>query len=131
MTRLKIGSGIFALVTMAAAMSEELPVPEWIKRARVERAEVKKKHPELFKEVSAILYRYDPIGIGGAVGAPPDEYDAEAGTIIPRLQECRSEQDAVRVVFEEFRRWFGKDAGGEERYVRPGREIWQAWHRLR
>jgi len=127
---IQVSSGLLALLMTAAVMSEEIPLPEWIKRARIERAETKRKYPKLFEEVSAILYRHDPIGIGIALGAPPDEYAAEAGTIIPRLKECRSEEDVVRVVLEEFQRWFGQDAGAKERYAKPSREIWQAWQRL-
>jgi hypothetical protein len=106
--------------------SPETPIPDWIESARAERSEIKKKYGRLFEEVSAILQRYDPIGI--AAGAPSDEYDAEAGTIIPRLKECRSDRDVQTVVFEEFGRWFGKDiAGAREIYAQPSKEIWLAW----
>ena len=54
----------------AAVVAEELLLPEWIKRARIERAELKRNHPELFAEVSAILYEHDPMGIA-SFGAQP------------------------------------------------------------
>jgi hypothetical protein len=57
-----------------------------------------------------------------------DEYDPEAGTILPRLQSCKSSADALRAVHEEFVRWFGADtAGPQESYGNIASEIWQLW----
>ena len=129
MARFNVVAVLMALLISGTVVAEEVPVPDWIKKARAERSEVKKRYGELFAEVSAILYRHDPIGI--ASGAPSDEYDPEVGTILPRLKECRSEQDAQNVVFEEFGRWFGEDiAGARELYAKPSLEIWQAWKRF-
>jgi hypothetical protein len=123
---------ILALVASATAVAEELVVPKWIDDARVARAELKKSHAALFQEVSAILYRLDPIGIGARIGSPSDEYDAEAGTIIPRLGACQSARDVQTVVFEEFVRWFGDDiAGKPDLYEEEGTRIWKAWPRYR
>jgi hypothetical protein len=108
---------VLALVTTVTALAMDITVPKWIDDARAVRAELKKSHAELFREVSAILYRLDPIGIGEGTGSPPDEYDAEAGTIIPRLRECRAATDVQRVVFEEFVRWFGTDSRRQVRVL--------------
>lgn len=111
------------------AAAQELNVPDWVAKARMERSEVKRKYGALFQEVSAILFRHDPIGINFETNT--DEYDPEAGTIIPKLKECRSKKDVQEVVFREFRRWFGADtAGKKETYLKPSEEIWNAWLRF-
>ena len=92
------------------------------------RQELKRLYGELFEQISAVLFAADPIGI--KFESNTDEYDPEAGTIIPRLRECCSAEDARRVVYEEFVGWFGADiAGPEQTYEQPAREIWQLWQR--
>ena len=57
-----------------------------------------------------------------------NEYDAEAGTVIPRLQECHSSADVATVLHEEFERWFGEEtAGPRDRYLELAAEIWACW----
>jgi hypothetical protein len=98
-----------------------------------ERRQLRAEYGNLFDSVAAILFRHDPIGI--AFENPnTDEYEPEAGTILPRLRDCESSDDALRVVHEEFVRWFEADtAGPEERYAEIASEIWQLWqpHRHR
>src|SRR4051812_45009301 len=99
------------------------------KRARTQRAQVKRVYGALFDEVSALLFKADPIGINFADNT--DEYDPEAGTIIPRLRECADADQVCTVVFEEFVRWFSlEDAGTPERYREVASNIWQAWRRF-
>jgi len=66
---------------------------------------------ELYRWLSELLYRYDPIGLAVA-GAPKDEYEPEVGTIIPRLRDVTSQDDVCRVIHEEFVRWFGEGTAG-------------------
>src|SRR5688500_15758830 len=121
---------VLAWVAATSVAAEDLVVPKWIEESRAARVELKKSHAKLFHEVSAILYKLDPIGIGIGTGSPSDEYDAEAGTIIPRLQACRSASDVQKVVFEEFVRWFGVDTAGKlDSYAEEGSQIWDAWRR--
>src|SRR4051794_34382181 len=116
---------IFALVAAVPSFAEDFPVPKWVDEARAARVELKKSHAKFFQEISAILYTLDPIGIGAGTGSPSDEYDAEAGTIIPRLKHCSSALDTQKVVFEEFVRWFGADTAGKfEVYSDEGVQIW-------
>jgi hypothetical protein len=57
-----------------------------------------------------------------------DEYDPETGTLLPRLVTCNSSSDVLRVVHEEFCRWFGpKTAGSPEQYTQIADEVWQLW----
>jgi hypothetical protein len=93
---------------------------------RSQREAVRREYPQLFDAVSAILYRLDPIRIN--YGVNPDEYDAEVGTILPRLETAASEDEALGIIHEEFVYWFGPGtAGPRERYQPAAAEIWRAW----
>ena len=98
-------------------------------RARVQRAQVKRAYGALFDEVSGLLFEADPIGINFENNQ--DEYDAEAGTIIPRLRDCVDAEQVCTVVFEEFVRWFSAEvAGAREQYREVSSQIWDAWRRF-
>ena len=74
--------------------------------------------------VSRLLYRFDPIGLV-RYGAPVDEYDPEAETILARLPSCGSAHAAHTVVHEEFTRWFGAEVAGERaRYQGVSAALW-------
>jgi len=91
---------------------------------------IRNAYKELFEEVSAILFRHDPIEIN--FGSNTDEYDPEAGTIIPRLRDAGSEDDILDIVHEEFVRWFGSDITGErDAYQSIAADIMAAWKRWR
>jgi hypothetical protein len=53
---------------------------------------------------------------------------SETGTILPRLRTCESSTDVLRVVHEEFCRWFAGSAG---RYAKIADETWQLWQARR
>ena len=80
-------------------------VAERIDRARAARRAVQEKDPTFFAAVSGTMFELDPIGISFEDNT--DEYDAEAGTVIPRLPECQSADDVANVLHEEFQAWFG------------------------
>src|SRR5438270_8167247 len=81
------------------------------------RAELKRRYGKLFNEVAAAIFEADPIGIN--FGNNTDEYEPETATIVPRLRECRSEDDVCRITHEEFVRWFGPEtAGPPQRYAK-------------
>jgi hypothetical protein len=81
---------------------------------------------DLFDATEQLLFRHDPIGIN--FDDNTDEYDPEVETILPRLNDCRSPEDVLRVAHEEFVRWFEKDtAGPPERYERIAADLWQMW----
>jgi hypothetical protein len=89
---------------------------------RASRERLRSDHAELFASVSAILFECDPIGINFEDNI--DEYDAEAGSISPRLRECSTEGDVRRIIHEEFRKWFSDTAGEESRYTDCARKVW-------
>lgn len=99
-------------------------MPRTGEEIREERRELRKKYGELFDKISAILFRADPVGIAFD-NENLDEYELEAGTILPRLTKCRSSEDVRCVVHEEFIRWFGTDnAGPKESYYEIADDIW-------
>jgi hypothetical protein len=71
------------------------------------------------------MFRHDPIGLN--FGTNTDEYDAEAGTVIPRLATCASAEDVEKVLKEEFSRWFGADIAGRAPYTPLAKEVWRLW----
>lgn len=88
------------------------------------RRRVRAEYGELFDEIAALLFRHDPVGINYDHNA--DEYEVETETILPRLSGCRSSDDVLQVVHEEFVRWFDTvTAGPRERYAEISREIWR------
>jgi hypothetical protein len=92
-----------------------------------ERRQLKAEYGQLFDSVAALIFRHDPLGIAFD-NENTDEYEPETGTILPRLRGCESPAEALRVVHEEFVRWFDADtAGPEERYAEIASEIWQLW----
>jgi hypothetical protein len=63
--------------------------PEMLEKVthdRVAREAVRKHYPSLFTAVSEAMFRHDLIGIN--FESNTDEYDPEAGTVIPRLNTC-------------------------------------------
>ena len=92
-----------------------------------ERRRLKAEYGKLIDAISALLFRADPIGISFD-NENQDEYDPEAGTILPRLKNCKSADDVLSVVHEEFVGWFGADtARPREGYVQIAEQIWQLW----
>lgn len=98
---------------------------DWIDNAYEERKMIIKSDPFLFKQVSDILFKHDPIGINYDINT--DEYEPEAGTIIQRLRKCSSSIEARKVIYEEFLRWFYNDVGNEIEYTEIAKEIWSVW----
>jgi hypothetical protein len=88
------------------------------------RRRLRAEYGELFDEISALLFQHDPIGIN--YGHNTDEYEVETETILPRLSGCRSADDVLLVVHEEFVRCFDTViAGPRERYAGISSEIWR------
>ncbi len=93
------------------------------------RRQLRAVYGELFDATAALLFRHDPIGIGFD-NPNTDEYEPEAETILPRVSSCHSSGEVVRVVHEEFVRWFGAgNAGPQESYKQIASDLWQLWQR--
>ena len=74
-------------------------------QASVERQRLKREYAAIFEDLAAYLYEQDPMGLN--YGINPDEYEAEVGTILPRVFEAESAAEIADVIREEFERWFG------------------------
>lgn len=93
-----------------------------------ERAALRAQYGALYDELSAVLFRHDPVGINYSTNT--DEYDPEVRAILPRLDTCTSAEDVTRVVHEEFIRFFDATiAGPLPRYEAAASEIWDLWCR--
>lgn len=74
---------------------------------------VKAKFGRRFLELTIIIGQRDPL-LMIALGAPKDEYNLEAATILPQLDKTQSEIEVYKVVSKEFKRWFNDlDLPGE------------------
>lgn len=114
--------GLFAVQPQRNSAMDDSPMD-----SRQQRTRLKQQHRQMFDELSALLFRHDPICLNFETNT--DEYDPEAETILPRLLECHSEQGVLTVVHEEFNRWFADSAGSKERYTNIAAEIWERWGR--
>ena len=93
---------------------------------KTERDAIRREYGALFASISAALFEADPVGINFEENT--DEYDAEAGTIIPRLGSAKSSEDVQTIVYEEFCRWFGPiTAPPREKYASVSVKIWELW----
>jgi len=87
---------------------------------------IKREYGTLFGSISYALFEADPIGIN--FDHNTDEYEPEAGTIIPRLDSAKSAEDVQTIVYEEFCTWFSPiDAGPREKYASVSAKIWDLW----
>jgi hypothetical protein len=87
------------------------------------RKTLRNEYKRLHEWLSALLFEEDPIGINFEDNT--DEYDLEAGTIVPRLKDCHGVEDVSAVVHEEFVHWFDEEiAGPPERYAKIAARIW-------
>ena len=108
--------------------ADEIPpeLVQAIQQTQAERERIRQTHPTLFAAVSGAMFHRDPVEINYHFNT--DEYDAEAGTVIPRLKDCASAEDVASVLHEEFVRWFGSEtAGPRERYLDLSTDIWALW----
>lgn len=103
---------------------------ENLSNRKADREQLRAEYGPLFDEVAAILFEVDPMGINYQENA--DEYEFEAGLILPRLRTCESSTDVRWVIHEEFSRWFGSAAPSpESKYETAAERIWAAWQRAR
>ncbi len=97
---------------------------------RARREALRRWYRGWFERVTAILFEEDPIGLDLEVNT--DEYEAEAETILPRLEACADVHAVRAVVHEEFVRWFDSiTAGPPERYERIAARLWEELPRRR
>ena len=91
---------------------------------KIDKSTLKGRYKKLYYCVSAILFENDIENIN--FGSNDDEYEPEAGTILPRLPEAESAADVQVIIKEEFNVWFGHERELEEFEV-VAKEVWSAW----
>lgn len=97
-------------------------------RNRAERKRLKQEYAAQYAWLTRLFARHDPVRLV-AVGAPPDEYEPEVDTILPRLKALEragewTEAAILPVLHEEFVRWFSPGiAGPAEGYRALAQEI--------
>ena len=97
---------------------------------RRRRSELRRRFKGLYEEVTRILFEEDPIRINFETNT--DEYEPEAGTILPRLRGCATAEDVRMLVHTEFVHWFGSEiAGPAEKYTSAAKRIWEAFQEKR
>jgi hypothetical protein len=103
--------------------------PELVERVKKQDdlcKKVRQQYPKLYNEVSAVMFKIDPIGINYQTNT--DEYDFEAGAVIARLKDCATADDVATVLQEVFTESFDAQmAGDRSRYAGMAREIWALW----
>jgi hypothetical protein len=83
---------------------------ESVEAARVAREIWKTAYRDAFMRLAQILFEEDPVGI--SFGDNTDEYEAEAGTILPKLRECETVEQVQALLYSEFVRWFDVETAG-------------------
>jgi hypothetical protein len=107
------------------------PKSEWDERAerllaaKADRRRRLEGQEDAVRKLEALLFEHDPVGINFEVNT--DEYRAEAETITLRRAEAKSVDDVLRIVYEEFVRWFDTVAGPKSRYESIAHELWTDW----
>ena len=99
------------------------------RRNRGQWRRLRAQYGTLYDDISALLFRHDPIGINFETNT--DEYEPEVDTILPRLREASCAADLSRIVHEEFLRWFNEDeiVGSPAHYEKIVEEIWNAYQK--
>jgi hypothetical protein len=101
--------------------------PEEIRLHAEDRKRLSGSYKQVFDEISAILFRHDPIGINFQENT--DEYDAEVATILTQLRSDMLIEEATGIVHEEFIRWFSReDAGPREKCSPIAAEILSSYN---
>lgn len=121
---------------MQRARCEQIPEyftdedKEWARLGRERQERVRKEYGTFFTEIARILYEHDFLGLATA-GCPEDEYELEAGTIIPRLHETNTRDELARIIKEKFTRWYSlKSLGPDEWFAEVAQDIWATWQHI-
>jgi hypothetical protein len=89
---------------------------------RAAREALSAEYADAFSRLAQILFEEDPMGLNFEDNT--DEYDAEAGTILPRLRHCTTVADIQALLYAEFLRWFGAETvAPPERYRRAAERV--------
>ena len=98
--------------------------------ARQQHRILQKEYGSLYRAVSDILFRHNPMDLDGTRNT--GEYDPEIDALLSRIREPEDLNALHDLLFEVFRTDFGKEnCGDRERYEAAAAEIWKAFQRHR
>ena len=82
-----------------------------------------RRHGVAGQRLNDILFDEDPASLNFEVNI--DEYEPEVRTILPRLRDCRSSEEAEQVLREELQKWFGDQTlVSTAKYQRIAQRVW-------
>jgi hypothetical protein len=93
--------------------------------ARSQLPELKRRYKALFAELTIAFFEVDPVGINFEENT--DEYEAEVGTVLPRLTDAHSVDDVNQILREEFRFWFDRFSYDQRRLAELAERVWAIW----
>lgn len=97
---------------------------------RKQRRMLQKEYGSLYRIVSDILFRHDPMELDGKHNI--GDYDAEVDAVLSRIREAEDVEGLQDLLFEVFRTDYGEGTCGEMvRYGAAATEIWKAYSRHR
>ncbi len=76
----------------------------------------------MVQRLKGAIDKFDPLGLR-ALGAPADEYEPQARAIAADIDNCRTLDGCVEVIWRVFDRAFDDSAGEKHDYVDMAREI--------
>jgi len=85
----------------------------------------KERNEYLFAHITEVLYEYDLMDLA-KYGAPSDEYDPEAATILVRYEQSEftsTAEELAEIIREEFVEWFGEGITATTDYIKIADEI--------
>lgn len=90
---------------------------------------MKEKYRDIYKKVANLLLQYDFAGIFFPEHENVDEYNPEVEQILLGLESCKSENEAISLVYNIFDKMFsGAINKDPEQFALAGKEIWSIWN---
>lgn len=80
------------------------------------------EYADLVKRIKEALDRHDPLGLH-AMGAPADEYEAQASAIARAIRRSSSLEECLDVTWNVFYESFGEFAGRRDQFRRLANAI--------
>jgi hypothetical protein len=97
---------------------------------RQQRRMLQKEYGNFYRAVSDILFRHDPMELGGKRNT--GDYNPEIDVLLSRIREAQDLDGLQGLLFEIFRTDFGEEnSGTREHYHGAASEIWKAYVRHR
>ena len=97
---------------------------------RLKRRSLQKEYGILYRAISDILFRHNPMELDGKRNT--GDYNPEVEALISRICEAEHLDALQDLLFEVFRTDFGEEnCGSRERYEVAASEIWKAYERHR